>query len=350
MTAPTSPIPCSPARPNRRRHLGPIAFILGIALAGWVGFTLRDAGRPPAAVHSPEPVDDPEIARVSDTSIRASDFRAAWEKRSSDLGGDAHARATAVLEQLIRRELVFADARRTEFTERDDIRAAWKAFVVGRFRDELEARRDASSTLSESDIAAHYRDHASAFTSPERRRLAVIQVAIPGHAVPERRIELEREMDRVRDQALAEAGALQDFGAQAARHSTHAASRRHGGDVGWLTRAQAERAWPASVVEASFSLATPGEISPVVATDEGLFLIKLIERQDGRLASLDSVRERIRRELTRNREAEADAVLFDQLRSRHRVEVHPERLAALDLPPPRPEPSLAQQPPSLPAP
>jgi hypothetical protein len=292
------------------------------------------------------------LARVGDTSITQSDLLAAWAKRPPFGNIDPSRHAASVLEDLVRRELYFAEATRTRFTEREDVRAAWKRWVISRFREELESKLAASESVEDAAIEAYFQEHAAQFTAPERRRLAVIRIGPPPVSAAERREELKQTIARVRDLAVSQATTVGDFGELAAIHSSHTASRLSGGDVGWLNRAQAARTWPEPVVEAAFSLSAPGQISPIIPTDEGWFLLKLVDREDGRLASLDSVRERIRRDLAQSRKTEAENALLDELRSRHEVEIHTERLSAMEIPRAThpSDPSLAQRPPSLPAP
>jgi hypothetical protein len=292
------------------------------------------------------------LAHVGDATITESDFLAAWAKKPPFSNTDASQHASVVLGDLIRRELYFAEATRTRFTEREDVRAAWKRWVTSRFREELESRLSVSENVEDAAIEAYFKDHAAQFTAPERRRLAVIRIGPGPGSGAGKTEELEPRIARVRELAVSQAATARDFGDLAAIHSSHLSSRRNGGDVGWLNRAQAARTWPAAVVEAAFSLAAPGDISPIIPTEEGWLLLKLVERQEGQLTSLDSARERIRRELAQSRKAEAKTALLDELRSRHRVKIHTERLSAMEDPRAThpPESSYAQRPPSLPAP
>ena len=281
-----------------------------------------------------------DVVRVGDLGISKREFLAERRKVPPTVPDDE------LLERMTRRLLLFAEARRTGFDRSEEMQEAWRALVSSRFEEAQDAARKGAAEISDADIEACYRQQADHFAPPERRHLALIQVARPANAAPESRAEREREASAVREQAVAGRTVHRDFGELAARHSFHPSSRRSGGDVGWLTRAQAERAWPASVVEAAFALTSPGDISPIVATEEGWYLIKLMEGPDRRPASLDSLRERIRRELARTREAEAQDARFRELRARHGVETHSDRLPVAAPA----APSLAQRPPELSAP
>lgn len=336
------------------RRFARMAGLLSVAVAGGVVLAsfLRPSATPPAPGASSHTREETVLARVGDTSITQSDLLAAWAKRPPFSTAEPSQHAAVVLEDLIRRELYFAEAVRTRFTEREDVRAAWKRWMIQRFREEVDSSLAASEGVEEAAVEAYLREHAAQFTAPERRRLALIRLGPAPVTGAERREELEQTIAGVRELAVPQAATVRDFGDLAGIHSSHLASRRSGGDVGWLTRAQAARIWPVPVVEAAFSLRAPGAISPVIPTDEGWFLLKLVERQEGRVASLDSVRERIRREIAQSRKAAAETALLHELRARHGVQIHSERLAAMEIPRAShpPEPSLVQRPPSMPAP
>lgn len=282
-----------------------------------------------------------ELARVGDTVITVAQFEA---ERARHPGTISH---EDVLELLIRRELLYSEATATGFLERADTREAWRSFVISRFLEELDAHRP-SPAVSDEEVAAYYEAHREAYASPERRRLAMIHLPLPAQDKLDenRRATLESEALAVRDKAMASAPAIRDFGEIALKHSAHRPSQHSGGDIGWVTRAQAGRAWPSSVADAAFALKNPGDISPLIASDEGWYLLRLLERQSSQPLPLERVRDRIRHELTRARTLEAEATRYAELRARHGVEVTPGRLAELESN----LPSLAHRPPTFPAP
>lgn len=295
----------------------------------------------PATAHPPADA----VARVGTTFLTAAELRSALQRRhrvdASDTARDA------ALEERIRRALLFAEAERSGFTAQPELQEAWRSLVVQRFADSLEERRTTLGTVSEADIVGHYATHPEAYATAERRHLALIQVSLPPGASAERRAALADEVAALHAQV--QTGNGRGFAELASRHSTHAGSRHAGGDLGWLQRAQALRAWPAAVVDAAFALAADGDISAPIATEEGWFILRRLEVQSSQPQPLDKVRERIRQEVTRARLAEAEAMQWAELRARHAVEIYPDRVAAVEVPVSKSTKSLAQQPPSLPA-
>jgi hypothetical protein len=164
----------APAKAIPWKRLIHVAWILGLAIAGGVAYSVRIAGSSSHPTHAAST--DPKIlARVGDALITESDLLAAWAKKPPFSNTDASQHTAVVLEDLIRRELYFAEATRTRFTEREDVRAAWKRWVTSRFREELESALPASQSVEDAAIEAYFQDHAAQFTAPERRRLAIIR-------------------------------------------------------------------------------------------------------------------------------------------------------------------------------
>ncbi|MBX3744873.1 MAG: peptidyl-prolyl cis-trans isomerase [Verrucomicrobiae bacterium] len=282
------------------------------------------------------------IAVVGSQAISPDTLLGAWIQRNQ--GTVAPADKAAVLDDLIRRELLHAEARRTAFDERPDILAAWRDFVINRFAEERERTGGALPPPTEAEIEDHYERHLSHYSSPERIRAALILIRQSPLADEERKEALVARLAALRDQAVQQADSAPDFGELARAHSEHRATRHLGGDVGWMTHDTAAGAWPDEVVTALFALRRQGEISPAIRTSEGLFLLKLIARQPSEPLPLADVRERISQQLSRTRALEAEAAFYEGLKRAHPVRIDTNLLAELCQAPPR----VAIRPPHLP--
>ncbi|MEI9961484.1 MAG: peptidylprolyl isomerase [Limisphaerales bacterium] len=155
---------------------------------------------------------------------------------------------------------------------------------------------------------------------------------------------LATRAEALREQAK-ERHDLPDFGGLARDNSEHRSSRYSGGDVGWISRSATATEWPTQVMDAMFSLRETGEISPVIRASDGIYLLKLIERQDSHPLPFDQVRSRIEYELTRERADKAEAEFYAQLKSNYPVQINTQRLAEIA----QPIAATASRPPQLPA-
>ena len=343
--------PAMPASPfSRAPWLRFSAWIAPVSAAVAVVLVFLRTREHPAPSPLPPPPD--AVARVGSVFVTESQLWDRLQRRHRT--ASPRADRDAALEEQIRQALLFAEAESSGFTARPELRDAWRALVVRRFSESLEQDRDERLAPSEADIAAHYAAHAEAYSTPERRRLAVLFLPLPASADGAKRRAVEDECRSLHERALAAAEDPKGFAALAARHSAHLASRHAGGDVGWLQRAGASRAWPTAVVDAAFALPHDGAVSAPIATDEGWYLVRRSELQPAHPQPLERVRDRIRLELVRARTEAAAAAQFAEWRSRHDVEIYDDRVAALEekaARSPTPPPStLAQTPPSLPVP
>lgn len=271
---------------------------------------------------------DDELARVGPTVISVETFLAERTRTGGSEPDDV------LLERLIQRELLYAEARRVAFDESPALQIAWKNLVTQRFQESLETQAARLPEATPAELEAEYARSSERYSLPAQTRAALIQLPAGRHRV---------QAEEFRSEALRTAEATPDFGPLAAR-SIHSSSRRQGGDLGWLTRAQASVSLPQDVVTALFALNQPGEVSPVISNAEGVFLLKLIETRPARVKPFEAVRDQVAYELLRHRRAVAQQRLYAGLRAHHPVQTDPQRLAALSLA----SPPVAASPPRLP--
>jgi peptidyl-prolyl cis-trans isomerase C len=331
-----------PSAQSKMRLLVVGAFVaglsVGLAIVGAsnrrVGF--RDVPPPKAA---PGTMED-GVARVGDSWITRDEFKAAWERRSTEARELTRA---SVLEDLVRRALVFEEARQTGFDRSEAMREAWKSLVVARFEEARESRQQHPTDFSEAQIETYYREHADRYTVSERRRLEVVhQPMLPG-ATAGQRERLTRLLGSLRDDVASRPEA-RDLSRLVDGFAASEGRRLNRQTAGWLTRDQAARAWPVAVVEASFQLRQPGETSAVLETDEGWYVLRLVGLQPPHAPALETVKDRVRYDMARLANAEQDARFFEDLRQRHAIQTFDEVLESVA--PDRP--ALVQQPPRFP--
>lgn len=105
---------------------------------------------------------------------------------------------------------------------------------------------------------------------------------------------------------LAESGA--DFSELAREHSDDESSRDNGGALGWFRQSELSPAIGGVVVALE-----PGEVGRIVRGDGGYYVLKLLDHQDARTASLDEVREDLRDYIYAKKAEEAYTAMMDRL-------------------------------------
>ncbi len=119
--------------------------------------------------------------------------------------------------------------------------------------------------------------------------------------------------DEVRARATAESlrqRALdgEDFAELARLRSDDPATREEGGVLGWFTHENLAPAFRDVVIELP-----PGGVSDVTAGEAGFYVLKLLEHQEARIATLDEVRENLKDYLFSRKAEEAYGELIDRL-------------------------------------
>lgn len=167
--------------------------------------------------------------------------------------------------------------------------------------------------ITSEDAQRYYRLNPKKFTTPERVRLRHILLSLPRDASAESGKQVAQRALEIRRQAMAGG----DF-AELARQYSEGAGAAEGGDIGWVNRGNLLK----EIEEIAFNKLSVGEISQPLRTSLGIHLIKLEEKETGRLLPLAEVQERIKEELhAKALEERFQKWLKSDLRKRHRVDV-----------------------------
>ena len=100
----------------------------------------------------------------------------------------------------------------------------------------------------------------------------------------------------------------EDFAELARLRSDDPATREEGGVLGWFTRENLAPSFKDVITELS-----PGEVSDVTAGEAGFYVLKLLEHQEARIATLDEVRENLKDYLFARKAEKAYEELIDRL-------------------------------------
>ncbi len=294
------------------------------------------------------------LARVGEDVITVGEFTRELEARNDRRPGyyASEERRAALLEEMIEWHVLLAEARSAGVTRDPEFRRLVERMTVQRLRQQRMASELAETGIADADVAAHYEEHVDTFTRPERRRIAMLRVDRPAEAGDAEQARIRIEEARQAAEALP--AETTHFGDVAVEYSDDRSSRYQGGVVGWLVDQSEQRyRWDPEVIEAAFALEEPGEISPVVTTASGYFIVRLAELEPERITPLEQVADGIRHRINRERARDFESGFVDRIRQSHPVEINDERLARIppprSIPPEREDADGARRPPALPA-
>jgi peptidyl-prolyl cis-trans isomerase D len=312
---------------RRRTGVGALLFLVAAGCS-----------QKPAAPAPPSPE---ILAVVQGEPITAAQFQSAMSSRG--IADDPAARR-ALLDELIHFRALVQEARARGYDRDPAVLAAYENILAGKVRETLSAEAGAAE-VTEAEVKAWYESHPAEFTTPAKIRAAMIFVEAAANSSPERLAERRAVIERARTKVLAEptSGA---FALAAAEFSFHRESKFRGGDIGYLVEGRKADDVEPPVLDAAFALGAAGQISEVITSPRGFYLVRLTERIPAARQPLAQVAGRIRVQLTRDGERKAKEQSEAALLEGREVQIFADRLAAVPAPA-NPRPPAQAQPPSV---
>lgn len=178
--------------------------------------------------------------------------------------------------------------------------------------------------LSEADLAAYYQQNQASFHLPERQ-YHVLEIVVTPHSGPVTNLAEDKATTpaaakkkiRMLQQRLA---AHADFATLAEQYSEDPATASSGGDMGLIPQSVLQSQTP-PLLRAAILRLHPGEVSPVIATPSGYYLLKLagIEPAGLRPLSDKQVQQSIRDLLTNARQQVLQTAFLTTVRDQAKV-------------------------------
>jgi peptidyl-prolyl cis-trans isomerase C len=275
---------------------------------------------------------DAVVVRVGDRTITAGRLGQALGQR---WGGVANVEAALaakgiVLDRLVQGELMAAEALARGYGDSKEaqraLHAAETQLLVSRYLSQVVA---AEVRVTPEETAARYERDKESYHRPPRLHLRQITVAT------------EEEAQRLA--TLVRQGA--DVAWLARQHSTDG-YKGAGGDRGWVTPKATGEALEAALLEAK-----PGDVLGPTAAAEGFTVVRVEAREEQGIYDYNQVSGNVRKAVEDEKLQQAIHAVIQKLRSRSKIEVYEDRLAALQISvtpaaeaapshnaPPRPEP------------
>lgn len=305
--------------------------------------------RKPASPASEAPA---VLAQVEESVITVAQFEAELARRAQRGTGRVQtpAERAALLEEMIRFEVLFARAKAAGLDRDPEMTQRIRRMVVARYEEKHHTEAEQASSPTAAEAEAYYRSHLAEFSQPEKARAALLFFKVSPKTNDEKKLSALRRVEDIRAEALRQAAAQPSFGDLARQHSEDAATRYQGGDAGWVTRGDKTHAWPKEVVDGLFALKAAGEISPVLRTTDGLYLVKLMERLTATAQPFEQVRERIAWKLHHERLERGQKDFYEQQKAGLRITVNRAALEAVKLPVVAVADAAAPTPPARPGP
>jgi len=143
--------------------------------------------------------------------------------------------------------------------------------------------------VTNGDLLSYYRDHEEQYRVPEQVNVRHILIKTPTPG-PDGKVDPNavKAAEKKAEDVLAQLKAGGDFAALAKKYSDDTASAQNGGSLGWIERGRTVPEFE----KAAFSL-KKGETSGLVQSTYGFHIIRVDDKQEAHLKSLDEVRAEI---------------------------------------------------------
>jgi hypothetical protein len=321
----------------RRSFFGPSVGLW----AAIVGLLLAASGchRPPSS-----PAASDVLATVGERTIRVSDLEAEAGRRRT--AGAVVPGKDQLLEEMVTRAALVARARQLGLDREPEVQRSYENLLIARLK-QLHLRPQLEQ-ISITPEAVRQAGEAERARHPARRRLAILQYAVNQRTSDERRAQLESRLAEARERVRELPPEERGFGVLAVDHSDDQATRYQGGDRGWFDDGRTNYALPGEVLAAAGALNRIGDVSEVVRTDRGLYVIRLMERRAAGETVLSDLEPLIRQRLVAAEQKRLEQRFSDEVRAAAKVTVHPEHLRAADLERPDAATGLPTAPPPAP--
>lgn len=291
------------------------------------------------------------LATVNNRVITDVEFRQEMERRGGKLPSQYQTveQRRALLDVMVDRQGMLLAAIEAGYDKDPVIQEQLENMMIQKLTTEVIQKHLKGVSVSEAEIKDYFEAHAESYARPARRQLALIKISLTKGASDD---VIEKGRAKA-EQALAEVVKIEPgvnhFAGVARNYSDDRASRYRGGVIGWLVDHPAKNyRWDASVVDAAFNLQQEGEISELIHTDTGFYILRLVQNEPERAQAFEQVRDGIEYRLLRDKRKQEKHALLASMQSGLEISVNESVLESIE-PLSRPASLLAtRKPPKMP--
>jgi|GEM_PF-6878227 len=174
-----------------------------------------------------------------------------------------------------------------------------------------------TAEITEAQLKNYYEKHPEEFRKPAQAKLSQIFVAVPDPGLPEDQFKrLDNQARAKIERALESVRRGRDFGAVAKEMSEHRVTAEKGGEIGFIS--QGDTGLP-EFEKVVFTKLKVGEVSGVIETARGYFVVKLSDKQAGGQLPIEEVKGLIRQKMMSESSDKRYQAWIDTLKTKFRV-------------------------------
>ena len=295
-------------------------------------------------------LDENTIAVINNHAISKTDFIENMKQHGGLKAGQFHKmeQRESLLNFLVNQEVMFSKAKNNGITNDPIVMKVYKKAVIDRYL-ELELKPLlAKAKVSSFDVKKYFENNKQAYERPARRRAAIIYVAT---SVKDSSDELSKKKEKIQE-AYEKIVELDEktlhFGELAKTYSDDRNSRYQGGVIGWLINHPSRKyKWDDQVLEQLFSLKDNGDYSPILETEKGFYIVRLVATESTQEKNLSRVEKGIKNSLLQQKKKQIKEAFIVGLIDAADIDINKNLLASIE-PLSKPASKDNKKPPALP--
>ena len=271
------------------------------------------------------------VARGSGITITTDEFKARLDEQSPFIRARYASveRKKEFLDNLIRQEVLALEAERQGLDKDPDVRATLRKIMVQKLVQKKFQPDAANADVPEADLQKYYEEHKAEYVRARKVRIhAIVLNAQAGTPERAKKIALAKKtLLKVRAEEKKNPMA---FAQAVAEVSEDQASKQLAGDLQFRSHEELEKAYSASLADAAFALKA-GELSGVVESPTGVYLLKFTGEQPDMNRTFDQVKTQIAAKLSRDRKTKDFDEWLKGLREKAKITVDEKALESVEV-------------------
>jgi hypothetical protein len=236
------------------------------------------------------------IAEVGIYKIRTAEFVKEMNYRKGDYTNLENKQK--LLDELIEKKLLLNKASKLDLLNDPDIQRKIEYLLMGHIKSTFLENQLSKININPDECKVYYEKNKESFAISAQREFAILFYKKGKKEDSIRKKKVLFQLTEVIQQSLQESFPPADkgFGKYAISNSEHQVSRYRGGIIGWFTQ-ENKKIWEPDVISAGFQLKNIGDISKVVETNKGYYLVRLVNTKPKRYKEFDKVSSQIKHQL-----------------------------------------------------
>ncbi len=263
------------------------------------------------------------VASGNGVTITAPEFKARLDEQSPFIRQRFNTldRKKEFLQNLVQFELLANEAQKSGMEKDPDVQYLVKRAMVQKYLQKKFADTEGAKSIPDAELQKFYDDHKDDYQKPAKQRLSVIVVKDAAQA--------KKTAAAVKD---AEKKSPMAFATVARESSLDTASKAMGGDVGYKTKDDLEKAYGKALADAVAPLKDNDEAGPVETT-QGFVLAKVTGHQEEINRPFDQVKAQIASRLWSEKKKKEFDDFTKQLKEQANVKVNDAELEKVEVAP-----------------